>query len=913
MAERRNECRHGARQRYSRGEWFLSTFSDERGRALYFSANDGVNGYELWQSDGTSVGTLLVKDVRTGSGGSYPRYLTNVNGKLYFQANDGVNGDELWKSDGTSGGTVLVKDLRAGSAGSGLSKLTNLGGMLLFNANDGVNGQELWQSDGTFTGTLLVKDILTGSGGSNPSLLTAVGDKLFFAATTDPFGQEIYVIGGTVTATTVELSSTGGLIFDIDSALFGTGQLIQGTNNAFDGLNRLQVDGVDYVPLINQVSTTDDGGRTIVTPNVTLSGLSVSREITVPSTGTQDFARTVDIFTNSTGSTITVPVRIVGNLGSDQNTTVFVTSDGNTIIEPTDTWFGTDDADGTGTPAIVHLLRNAAGIQPSNIEVIGDNVVWDYSLTVTAGQTVRLAHFTVLATARADAQTAANVLLGTANALGGQAAAFLTPTELSSFENFKFNQAPTALSLSNASVPENSAANTLVGTFTTTDPDVGDSHTYSLVSGTGDTDNGAFIIDGNSLKVTSGFDFETKNSYSIRVRTTDAAGSTFEQTFAIHVTDVNEAPTAVVLTPSSLNLAENTSTTSSIVVATIAVTDDALGTNALTLTGTDADRFEISGNQLRIRPGVTLDYETKNTYSVTVNVDDSTVGVSPDAMTNLTLNLTDVNEPPSAVSLTPASVSLPENSNTTSAINLATINITDDALGTNTMSLSGADAASFVIFANQLRLRSGVNLDYETKSTYSVRLNVDDVTVGTTPDAFVDFTLTLTDVNEAPTMVMVDPNPATLSENASTVSPIVVGTLTIGDDLIGTNLLSLSGADADRFQIVGSQLRLNAGVNLDYETKSTYTVTVNVDDVTVGSTPDASTIFVLNLIDIDEVLPTVVSVSPSLNSGYFPQAKPPSPFHTANRCKGVARLRILNCVVTVLTESWAIVMIQSVR
>ncbi len=65
-------------------------------------------------------------------------------------------------------------------------------------------------------------------------------------------------------------------------------------------------------------------------------------------------------------------------------TTVFATSDGNTLVEPTDTWFGTDDGDGTGTPAIVHLLRNAAGIQPSNIEVIGDNVVWDYSLTVPA-------------------------------------------------------------------------------------------------------------------------------------------------------------------------------------------------------------------------------------------------------------------------------------------------------------------------------------------------------------------------------------------------------------------------------------------------------------------------------------------------------------------------------------------------
>jgi ELWxxDGT repeat protein len=68
----------------------------------------------LWQSDGTSAGTTLVKDIRSGSGGSNPISLTNVNGTLFFQANDGVNGVELWQSDGTSAGTTLVKDIRSG-------------------------------------------------------------------------------------------------------------------------------------------------------------------------------------------------------------------------------------------------------------------------------------------------------------------------------------------------------------------------------------------------------------------------------------------------------------------------------------------------------------------------------------------------------------------------------------------------------------------------------------------------------------------------------------------------------------------------------------------------------------------------------------------------------------------------------
>jgi hypothetical protein len=76
----------------------------------------------------------------------------------------------------------------------------------------------------------------------------------------------------------------------------------------------------------SKVSTTDDGGCTVVTPAVTMSGLEVHREITVPNTGNEDFARTVEVFHNPTGSVITTSVRIVGNLGSDAATTVSTTT-----------------------------------------------------------------------------------------------------------------------------------------------------------------------------------------------------------------------------------------------------------------------------------------------------------------------------------------------------------------------------------------------------------------------------------------------------------------------------------------------------------------------------------------------------------------------------------------------------------
>src|SRR5690606_35902990 len=72
--------------------------------------------------------------------------------------------------------------------------------------------------------------------------------------------------------------------------------------------------------------------------------------------------------------------------------------------------------------------------------------------------------------------------------------------------------------------------------------DVGNTHTYTLVSGPGSTDNASFNISGNNLRISTSPDFETKSSYSIRIRTTDNSGGTYEKSFTISVTGVNEAP-----------------------------------------------------------------------------------------------------------------------------------------------------------------------------------------------------------------------------------------------------------------------------------------------------------------------------------------------------------------------------------
>ena len=104
------------------------------------------------------------------------------------------------------------------------------------------------------------------------------------------------------------------------------------------------------------------------------------------------------------------------------------------------------------------------------------------------------------------------------------------------------NNPPTDINLSDSSIDENLAINTVVGALSTTDPDIGDTFTYELVSGAGDSDNASFNILGSDLRSSVIFDFETRSSYSIRVRTTDQGSLSFEKVFAITIANANDAP-----------------------------------------------------------------------------------------------------------------------------------------------------------------------------------------------------------------------------------------------------------------------------------------------------------------------------------------------------------------------------------
>jgi Ca2+-binding RTX toxin-like protein len=286
---------------------------------------------------------------------------------------------------------------------------------------------------------------------------------------------------------------------------------------------------------------------------------------------------------------------------------------------------------------------------------------------------------------------------------------------------YSANVAPTDLSLSNTSINENVTAGSTVGTFNSTDPDTGNTFTYSLVAGTGSTDNSAFTIVDNQLRINASPDFETKNNYSIRVRTTDQGGLSYEEVVSVNVNNLNEQPTDLSLSNTSIN--ENMIAGST--VGTFSSTDPDTG-NTFTYSlvsgtgSTDNSAFTIVDNQLRIN--ASPDFETKNNYSVRVRTTDQ-AGLSYEEV--VSVNVNNLNEQPTDLSLSNTSI----NENVIAGSAVGTFSSTDPDTG-NTFTYSlvsgtgSTDNSAFTIVDNQLRINASP--DFETKNNYSVRVRTTD-------------------------------------------------------------------------------------------------------------------------------------------------------------------------------------------
>lgn len=193
------------------------------GNSLLIYSRDGTqssSGYRLWRTDGTELGTTLLRSFPDYSISYWPSF-TAMGGRLYFEGNDVEHGPEPWVTDGTPEGTALLADVNPGPVASRVT-LGAIGARLLLVADHASLGRELWISDGSPAGTTsLLANIADDTGASRPGFLTASGSRLYFQAYHPETGYEPFVSDGTDTGT--------GILIDFIPGTVGQGFTPMGT------------------------------------------------------------------------------------------------------------------------------------------------------------------------------------------------------------------------------------------------------------------------------------------------------------------------------------------------------------------------------------------------------------------------------------------------------------------------------------------------------------------------------------------------------------------------------------------------------------------------------------------------------------------------------------------------------------
>ncbi len=311
------------------------------------------------------------------------------------------------------------------------------------------------------------------------------------------------------------------------------------------------------------------------------------------------------------------------------------------------------------------------------------------------------------------------------------------------------NDTPTAIAPTSFNLDENidTSGGYSFGVLFTTDQDSPESFNYTIQGG---PDQAKFNVGGagsNELILTDGLlDFETQSTYTVIVRVTDSGGLTHDEVITVAVNDLNEAPTAI--TPALFIVDEFLDSSNGLSLGTLNTTDeDSLESfTYIILGGPDAAKFQIGGggDQLILSDGF-LDFERQSYYTVVVQVTDSGGNLYGET---ITVVVNDLNDAP-VVGLLNTINTMAEDTNTTTSVKLADILVTDDALGSEILVLGGSDAIHFeIVGGNELHLKAGTSLDFESQALYQVTVNVDDLTLIGTPDDTTSFILTLTDVNE---------------------------------------------------------------------------------------------------------------------------------------------------------------------
>ena len=607
---------------------------------IFFNPNGSIstNSGHLWLGGGSGTATwngLTVGDgYAVGDVGRTVQSFTHYNGIT-------IQGTNIQ----TAGGHIQMRGKgKAGDfTGSNFS-----GGMYLLDAgsmNSGDGTIDIQTLSNTGTGqkyglyNLGPYTFAPGSGN-----LTITGDaSASSSGTTNLTGSGVFIwtsvspisSSGAISITGKKSSTAGTFGVDIRTPITTTAGNITVSGDVVNAMANVSASGnISYdasVSLTQTAVVTANGLSLNGTGNFTLN--NISNNITTLAGGNNTTKLGSVSFTDAIGGLT------IGTVGANSGLTASGTISVETLADNL-TISNNITTDNTTANAIIINAGKSAAIGTAT----GGNIVLSGSPTITTG-TGGIAK--LFSGAASTALTAfVGGLANTRNAVDETIITFSPALTSGLYALYRASNpvAPTDISLSATSINENNAINAVVGTLTTTDADSGDIHSYTLVSGSGDTDNTSFTISGNQLRASVAFDFETKASYSVRIKTTDAAGLSFEKEFVINVLDLveNLAPTNISLSATSIN--ENNAINA--VVGTLTTTDtDSGDTHTYTLVSglgaTDNTSFTISGNQLRA--SVAFDFETKSSYSVRIKTIDAS-GLSFEKAFTILIN--NVNETP---------------------------------------------------------------------------------------------------------------------------------------------------------------------------------------------------------------------------------------------------------------------------
>lgn len=584
---------------------------------LIFAANNGGSSSRLWITDGTDSGTSLIKDfdVATGSQILNPYNFINIGSCVLFIANgnqlwrtdgtasgttrlsaqhwiirvmqEGPNGlmlyrvstlagdTELWRSDGTVAGTfrlaLFPKDVQHYSLiHSFYNSLVNAGGYAYFNVWDASHGAELWRTDGTVAGTSLFQDIRPGDQSSFPDDLINLNGTLYFTAYTDAYGRELWRTDGT-SAGTIRVTD---LRSGPTSPTFSPWEVFDGrlyfgaTDDNGAAWYQIESGALKEIPYTRNHGTTRLG--------------NINGHLVYASSDS-NLQNGYDIYALPAGSS---SANLIGHIDTYFVNMYSIETEACLYFASWDAESESDyilwktDGSASSVKQVLGFPNRSGADRPRPIGAVGKNLYLDYNSNGFWSIEDTSEYVQPILINGADSIAKIELF-----AVLGNKTLFLATDDQRGREIWRLvsGAAPTSVSLSSTSIPENQGSNSLVGSLSTIDPDVGDSFVYSLVTGIGDADNSSFQISGNQLFAKSNLNYEMQSSYSVRIRSTDTTGLLVEKSFVITIQDINEfAVTTPVDQDSAANRVLTTASAGSTVGVTSRATDNDGSNNVVT-------------------------------------------------------------------------------------------------------------------------------------------------------------------------------------------------------------------------------------------------------------------------------------------------------------------------------------------